>query len=245
MVGAAVILVVLLGGLLAIISNVTEDEPDTVDIGPTTTLDPSTLSAEGQELYSLVEASEVGPYHVAFAVDSPELGSAGAAAQLEFWRDGASFREHRIGVDPSGNSTTIVIGGPDGAVSCGGAVGAAPTCTAAPDVEAALGSALATIVALLPEGETTVADATVANLPARCFTITSGEQVAELCLTSEGIPLRVDDGSVRFEASLVEPTVPPEILALPAEGAEPAPATTVPAPVPSPTTAPATTVGST
>jgi len=243
-VGAAVLLVVLLGGLIAVITNIAEDEPDTVDLGPTTTLDPSTLSAEGQELYSLVEASGAGTYHVAFTVDSSDLASAGAAAQLEVWRDGASFREHRVGVDATGNSTTIVVGGADGVVSCGGGVGAAPTCADAPDAEPALDSALATVVALLPDAETTVVDVTVANLPARCFTITTDEQAAEVCLTAEGIPLRVDDTSVRFEASLAEASIPPEILVLPAVGAEPVPAITVPAPVPPPTTAPVTTAGS-
>jgi hypothetical protein len=242
-VGAVVLLVVLAGGLIAVIANLAEDEPDTVDLGPTTTLDPSTLSTEGQELYALVEASEAGTYHVGFSVESDTLASAGAAAQLEVWRQGESFREQQVGVDASGNSTTIVIGGPDGAVSCGGGVGAPPACTDAPDAQPSLTTALATIIAQLPDGETAVADATVANVPARCFTITAEESSYEACLSADGIPLRVDDGSIRLEAALVETTVPPEILVVPDAGAEPPPAVTLapPIPPPAPPAAPSTT----
>jgi hypothetical protein len=242
-VGAVVLLVVLAGGLVAVIANIADDEPDTVDLGPTTTLDPSTLSTEGQELYALVEASQAATYHVAFGVESATLASAGAAAQLEVWRQGESFREQQVGVDATGNSTTVVIGGPDGAVTCGGGVGAPPTCTDAPDAESALTTAFATIIAQLPDGETVVSDATVANLPARCFTVTADEASYEACLSAEGIPLRVDDGSIRLEAALVETTVPPEALVLPAAGAEPPPAVTVPPPVPPPAAAPTTTAG--
>jgi hypothetical protein len=213
------LLAVIAGALIAVIANISEDEPDTVDLGPTTTLDPSTLSAEGQELYSLVQASEAGTYHVGYTVTSPDLAAAGAATQLEVWKDGELFREQRVGVDASGNSTTVLIGGPDGAVTCGGAVGAPPTCADEPDPQPALSSALATVIAQLPDADTTVVDATVANLPARCFTVSASDRTLETCLSLDGIPLRINDGSIGLEASLVEATVPPEVLVLPAVGA--------------------------
>jgi hypothetical protein len=238
--GAIGVLVLLAGGLIAVIANLAEDEPDTVDLGPTTTLDPSTLSAEGQELYALVEASEAATYHVGFGVESETLASAGAAAQLEVWRQADSFREHQIGVDASGSSTTVNIVGPDGAMTCGGGVGAPPTCTESQDADSAITTALATIIAQLPDGDTVVADETIANVPARCFTTTAGEAVYEACLSADGIPLRIDDGSIRLEAALVETTVPPEVLVVPAVGAEPSPAVTLTPPVP-PAAAPTTT----
>jgi hypothetical protein len=235
---AAVVLVGLVGGLIAYLVT-RDDEPDV--LGPTTTLDPSTLSAEGQELYGLVEASRTGTYHVAYSFNSAELASQGAAASLEMWRMGEQFREHRVGVDPTGVSTTILIGGPDGAMTCGGdpAAPTAPaTCQEASVGEPNLDEAFADVIAFLPEGETTAADATVADVAARCFTVTSEEQTTEVCFTPEGVPLRIDDGTVHLEATVVDANVPPEILVLPAAGAEPPPATTVPPPVAPPTTAP-------
>lgn len=231
----AVVLVAVLGGLIAFLAN-RDDEPDL--LGSTTTLDPSTLSPEGQELYALVQSSQAGTYHVAFAVESPELASSGAAAAIEIWRKGDQFREHRVGVDASGTSNTVVIGGPDGAVSCGGDPAAPPTCADAAGSEPTLDGAFATIIADVANGETTVADETVAELRARCFTVVSGEQTIEVCFTAEGIPLRVDDGVIHFEASVVETTVPDDVLVLPAVGAEPPPAVTIPPPVAPTTTAP-------
>jgi hypothetical protein len=234
-----VTLAVLIGGLLIFLAN-RDDEPDLA--GPTTALDPSTLSPEGQELYALVEASQSGTYHVALAVESPDLASAGAAAHIELWRNGDQFREHRVGVDPSGVANTVVIGGPDGAMTCGGAPGSPPTCAPA-DGESAdptLDGAFATVIASAAEGETTASDDTVAGQPARCFSVVDGERTLAACFTAEGTPLLLDDGAVHFEATLVEATVPDDILVLPAEGSEPPPAVTIPPPVAPPTTAPPT-----
>jgi hypothetical protein len=240
---AAVALVAVAGVLFVTLRD--DDEAatdDTLDLGPTTTFDPSTLSPEGQELYALVQAGESGTYHAAFAVRSAQLESQGVGAGLEVWRSGEQFREHLVSSDATGVNTVVIMGGPEGTMNCTQApTEAAFRCSEATSDQSAFSQAYATIIALLPDGETVARDDTVAGVPARCFTVTSEESAADLCFTPEGVPLIVDDGTLRFEATVVDANVPPEILTLPAAGGQPVPASTVPPPTPPPTTAPTTT----
>jgi hypothetical protein len=241
---AAVAFVAVVGGFLFVTLR-DDDEAatdDSLDLGPTTTLDPTTLSPEGQELYALVQAGETGTYHAAFAVDSAELASQGVGAGLELWRSGEQFREHRVSTDASGVNMLVIIGGPEGTTSCTQApTETAFTCAEASSDQTAFSDAYASIIALLPEADTTARDETIAGQPGRCYSVTSEQATAELCFTLEGVPLLVDDGTIRFEATVVDANVTPEILALPAPGGQPPPATTVPPPTPPPPTAATTT----
>jgi len=179
-----------------------------VDLSPATTLDPSTLSAEAQELLALVEAGRVGTFHVVYEARSSELDAAGSSAVLELWRRGEEVRQETVLTEAGVSNRMIAIGGPAGTISCEQPPGQELACRQVSDE--ALGPTddlLATIVGLLPTGEVTARDETVAASAARCFAVVDGDTEAELCLNADGVPLRIADDVLVLEATMLDRAV--------------------------------------
>jgi hypothetical protein len=172
----------------------------------TTTFDRDALGAEAQALLELVDLGRAGTFHARYALSSAELGAGAAAAELEVWRAPDQIRQDTMLTDSTGVVRTAAFAGAAGTIGCRHD-GAAWRCEqVTDDAYDPTNDLLAGVLPMLVGAEVASTAATVGPYDARCFTI-DGPSVAELCLSPEGVPLRVDAGGTRYEVLEVDAAV--------------------------------------
>jgi hypothetical protein len=62
----------------------------------------------------------------------------------------------------------------------------------------------------------TISDDTIAGRRVRCFTVGAASGPVQLCATPTGIPVRIAGGSVSFELTKLDSSVPTAIFRVPA-----------------------------
>lgn len=200
LVGVVGILVI---GLLVLRGGSDDDGQDKDDPKYATPIpdDPGVRGALDQ----LIAAGRATDYHVVFDLVPTEGGAApDTTLTLEQWSSAGRFREDRTTSGPNGTSRTSNSGTGSTARSCQ-TVDGKQTCTEArsapPDLPTLFLQALAGRE--VPRG-LTVADVEVLGRPARCF---EAERLGELCLGTDGIPLRLTVEAQTIEATTVDANV--------------------------------------
>jgi hypothetical protein len=162
----------------------------------TTTIAREDLPPEAQELLDLVDRGRTGTFHARYTILSPGLGESAATAELEVWRDADRIRQDTVILDAAGPTRTAGFGSPTGTVGCQQAPGGAWSCRqVATEAYDPSEDFMTGILELLGASPVTVQDGTVGPFAGRCFAL----EGAELCLSAEGVPLRVDAGGTAYE----------------------------------------------
>lgn len=178
------------------VSSSASSSTSTTEPVTTTTIAREDLTPEAQELLELVDRGRAGAFHARYTVLSPALGESASSAELEVWRDGDRIRQDTSVVDATGVIRTSAFGSPDGTVGCQQPPDGDWTCQRVAD-EAFDPSDdfVSGILGLLGASPVTVEEASVGPFEGRCYTL----EAAELCLTDDGVPLRVDAGGTTYE----------------------------------------------
>jgi hypothetical protein len=214
-----VVLIVLVGGVIvALISALggDDDESSAPTTTTTTTLPPG---PEARGLSGLLDKSRERTYHVRFKGASGDPQAASTA--LELWRDGSSVRQDVIygsGADET-RVASFVVG--SRSVSCSKTPGKDWLCQEFSQLQSDQGTPVGLVEAAAADlgGAEVVEKAeTIAGQAGRCFAITraAGDK-SEVCLTEEGIPLRVSVGGTVFDAESIEESVDGDTFTPPAK----------------------------
>lgn len=147
---------------------------------------------DSRELLDLLERGRAQTFHARYTATTPD--EADATTRLELWRDGQRVRQDSVVEAPDGTVRTASIRDPDDrVVSCvqrdGGDWNCGPPSQTSGDQDL-----FGSVADQLSGADVTVTDAQVAGHDARCFTLTDATATSELCVTDEGIPVRLAAG---------------------------------------------------
>ena len=160
------------------------------------------------ELLRLLDRSQAATYTLRLASTDT---SSGARATVWLWRRPPLVRtdtESGEG-DAARRSAKLFI--PSGSAACTRAGSGPWDCKARPDLRAGdLDVLSADVVSRLSRVGVAVADDTIGGEAVRCFVLTEQDTTTQLCLTSDGIPVRVVTGKVRAEVAQLDRSPPPE-----------------------------------
>ena len=201
-----VVLLAVIGGILALrggsgSDDAPDDKPDP-RTGATVPDDPEVRGT----LDELIAAGRATPYHLKIRVVPVEGEPASdTTLSIEQWSSGGRFREDRTTTGPNGTSRESNSGTGSTARSCQ-TVNGEQTCTEArsapPDLPTRFLGGMASREVQLG---LTVSDEELLGRSARCFTVV---QLGELCLGTDGIPLRVTVEGRTLEVTSIDADVP-------------------------------------
>lgn len=196
--------------VFAVIGAITDNAPvrtvtTTTTEAPTTTIaSAAPLGEQGEQLDRLLASGRKAKYHGVYGVEDPKLG--GIQQSLEIWRDGDRLRSDIVekGWEDGTRRITDIDNGTSkrkcttraGEQTCQ-IVDALPLDLAAFFVEG--------LVKEKPKPTLTVSAEDIAGYQARCF---AAKGVGELCLTTDGVMLRLKFQDATVTASLLEDAVP-------------------------------------
>lgn len=178
---------------------------------------PAALSPEGAELVALLSKSRSLTFHAKYRGVSTDPSVEGQSLTVELWRKPPAERED---VEVSVSSSSSRSAGfllSDGVVACNRTDARPWSCRKVAGIPP---SGTETLVRVITEAvakrEVSVKDETVAGRKARCFTVILETGDGEICVSSEGIPLRISAGPSRFELIELSTTVPDGVFKPPA-----------------------------
>lgn len=178
----------------------TTTEPPTT----TTAVPAATLGGVGKDLDELTETGRHTEYHAIYSVADPELPE-GLVQTVELWREGDQFRFDTIERASNGTRRIIAIASGSNLRSCE-TVNGVQTCkvTAVPpaDLPAAF---VRSLVTATKKPKLTSRDDDIAGFQAKCF---AADDIGELCLTTDGVMLRLVLQGATVQATRIEPDVP-------------------------------------
>jgi len=184
----------------------------------TTTAPPGPVAA----LTQLVARGQTANVDVAYT----GTDTTGSPFTAHLWRRGPLARLDQESGSGDGATRTRQLVTSTGGVSCT-QTGSAPwSCVPKPDLRIGdLGGVSPALVKGLSELDVSVRDDRVAGQDARCFTVATptastattvaAAQAAELCLTSDGIPVRVNVGPTRLDVVSLDRGRPPDSVFTP------------------------------
>jgi hypothetical protein len=190
---------------------------------PSTTTTTAPIDPDGRRLVGLLDRAAGKPLHLQYSPPGDPT-SANGAVSVEIWRDGDKIRqdvlfrqddlENRIAsfVLPSGAAVCQKTGTePWQCAPMGSTSGAAASSGL---VDAALGDLAGREVAVKTEK--------VGAFDARCFTISAEDASdSELCVTDDGVPVRIAFAGGNLDASVVDHAVDPAAFETPAKVTQP------------------------
>jgi len=220
--------VLLLGGAAvgALVSLSADDDDDRV--GPaTTTTTTQPVSDTGQELLDRLAAGRDLTLHLRF-VDEEAAADEGTVT-VELWRDGDRVRQDVILTAPGARTEISAFELPTGNVLCQRASESEWQCERSVSLATEAGEPAGLIEAAaadLAGAEVVATDEVISGEEARCYAIEADSGGSTLCVTEEGVPLRLAVQGSELTASVVERTVDGDVFDLPAEVQEPPETTT-------------------
>ncbi|MGH2726173.1 MAG: hypothetical protein ACRDKS_04270, partial [Actinomycetota bacterium] len=179
-----------------------------------TPVPPVALDAAARELLDLMAKGQDGVYHVRYRTIS--AGQTGATLTVEIWRRGSTTRQDTVASDGIQSIHTAGFTLHDGNVACRRQGSAAWECMPVTGVRTTTQQITELATSELAGRTVTVRDEKVAGRPARCFTIVGEGQSSELCLSRDGVALRVSAGETRLELTSLDAAVPDAIFKPPA-----------------------------
>jgi uncharacterized protein with beta-barrel porin domain len=204
---AGVILLATLAGVLGAIKGdpvVRTATTTTEKVTTTTAVPAATLGKVGQQLDDLTAAGRRTEYHAIYGVTDPEL-PAGLEQTVELWREGDQFRFDTIERASNGTRRIIAVANGSNLRSCE-TVNGTQTCKVTNTPPADLPAAFVrTIVTASPKPTLTTRNDDIAGYQAMCF---EAKDIGELCLTTDGVMLRLVLQGATVQATRVESAVP-------------------------------------
>lgn len=191
-----------------------DDAPaTTTTTGPPIAVD-GELDEGASELGGLLANGRSGTWHATYAV-TPPGAAADEGEELEVWRSGARVREDSVVGSGAEAVHTVGIRDGDRNVRCQRRGSAPWACAPIEAGELAQGDLLAALVGELAGQTVTPRDDTVGGEPARCFAI-GATDLGEMCVSAEGIPLRIARGGATIELVHLERAVDDSVFQPPA-----------------------------
>jgi hypothetical protein len=180
----------------------------TTTTGPatTTTVVPlAGLGAGGKALDELAASGRGAQFHAVYAVSDPKLPE-GLQQSVEVWRDGARFRSDIIERDGSGTRRQTALDDGTTKRKCETVKGT-QTCqiTDVPPVDLVVAFIRAVADAKDQEDLGVHQETDIAGYQARCF---EADGIGEVCLTTDGVMLRLKLQGATITATRLEPGVP-------------------------------------
>lgn len=215
-VGMAIgVLVALVGALaLAAVGDLGGDE---ASVEPTSTTTTVPLGPEGRELLALLDKGTSGTtFHARYSASSAEEPT--ATITIETWRKPPRVRQDSEITSNNQRLTTSVFVLGDVSIRCGRFGDAAWSCQRQSVDEADSDALFSGVREQLGKGPVTAKDDVVDGQKVRCFTLSVEGKQSEMCLTSDGIPVRVrssEGATMRLVG--FDPTVSDEVFVPPAE----------------------------
>lgn len=193
---------------------VADDDPTDVDT-TSTTVDRKSLGPEARELLDLLERQRKATYHARYAAASPDLE--GGAIRIETWQSPPRIRQDSEVRVAGQLAKTTSLALPGGAVRCT-QIGDDPwQCRRVPAGQPTGAEPVsAQAVEQLRSGSVSARDTTIGGRAVRCFGLSVGEQSSELCLTGQGVTVRVSAGGSSLELAELETEVDDAVFEPPA-----------------------------
>jgi hypothetical protein len=221
---ALVLVALLVGGgivaVIAIVSGGDDDDPSVEATSTTGTTEP--LGEQAQDLLSRLERGRAGQVHLRLA--SADGAVDGRTIVVEMWRDGDLVRQDVI-IEAAGSRNEVsAFQLPSGNVICQrtaadaewGCQQSMSTATESGDPVGLIEAAAAN----LQGADVTATDEEIDGTAVRCYAIERPEGASALCLTDDGVPLRLIAQGQELTATSVEREVHADVFTPPAEVAE-------------------------
>ncbi|MEX0875644.1 MAG: hypothetical protein WD646_00855 [Actinomycetota bacterium] len=181
------------------------------------------VSEEAQELTTLTRKGQDLTYHAVYEVAGAQ--PTGGSLEIQLWRkEGLVRQDQEIRAEgrvlrTSGfrldNRTISCVREDDDPWRCQGVPETTGSATPPPD------PLIAAVVGELANKQVTAKDDEVGGRDARCFTIKDTTQTSELCITDDGIPVRIATAQATMELTELEDDVDDDIFDPPADVAAP------------------------
>lgn len=202
-----------------------DDEPsadtattETTESGPTTTLAP--LDEAGAELEALLASSRDATFHATYEATEPPQTEAGPALsyRVELFRSEGRTRQDTITELEAGTNATAGIIADGMAIICLKQGDADWACSESELAdEGAADGIFGTIVENLGGVAVTATDEEIDGRDARCFGYDTADGAGSMCLTAEGIPVRLVGNGTELVLTELEDSVPGDAFEPPAE----------------------------
>lgn len=197
-----------------------DDAPEVATTSSTTTTEGLTDAA--QELLDRLERGRESPMHVRLESDEPSPQS--PALTVSIWRDGDRVRQDLLLVAPGARTELSAFQLDDGNVICQRPAAEEWICqralSLATEEEEPVGLVEAA-AANLDGAEVTATDEEIDGTPVRCYQIERDEGPSTMCVTDDGVPMRLAVQGQQVTATLVEREVDDAVFVPPAEVTEP------------------------
>lgn len=212
LVGAAVI------GAVAVVLGGGDDDSDGAAATASSTTTTHELGSDAEELLARLAEGRQGAVHVRLA--SAEDALAGGTVTVEIWRDGDLVRQD-VQLDSATARTQVsAFQLADGNVICQREAEGPWACQRAASVATENGDPVGLIEAAaanLQGADVTGTDEEIAGTAVRCYAIERPDGTSELCLTEDGVPMRLATEGQVLTATGVEREVPGDVFTPPAE----------------------------
>ncbi len=221
---AVVLVALLVGGAIvgaiAILSGGDDDDASLTASTSTTTTEP--LGEDAQDLLSRLERGRSAEVHVQLASGAGAVG--GGSVTVEIWRDGDLVRQDVLLEGPESRTKVSAFQLPDGNVICQRTEADAPWgCERSMSVATESGDPVGLIEAAaanLQGADVTATDEEIDGTPVRCYAIERPDGASSLCITEDGVPMRLTTQGQELTATVVDHEVPEDVFRPPAEVTE-------------------------
>lgn len=207
---------VVLGGFLALRGG---DDDEARGPAPTTT-STKPVTKVGHELLDRLAKGRQLELHLKLEPDPATPSADGSNVTLELWRNGDLVRQDLVLTGPGVRNEVSSFQRPDGDYYCQKAQDADWVCQATRSTATESGQPAGLVesaAATLAGAEVVATDTTVAGQAARCYDIKGQQGASTLCVSAEGIPLRIGVNSQQLTATTIERSVDPKAFDLPAK----------------------------
>jgi hypothetical protein len=198
-----------------------DDDGSAAPAESTTTTAP--LSDEAEELLERLERGRQGALHVRLEAATEAEAAEGSLA-VEIWRDGDLVRQDVLLSAPGVRTELSVFQLPDGNVLCQRAAEAEWVCERSASLATESGDPAGIVEAAaanLNRAQVTVTDDEIAGTAVRCYEITGSGEASTMCVTEDGVPMRLAVQGQELTATDVEREVDPAVFEPPAEVTDP------------------------
>jgi hypothetical protein len=183
----------------------------------------SSVNKEAAELITLLSHGRGVTFHARYRAVTAQSAASGESVLLDLWRRPPAERE----------DTTITVSGrtekasgfllKSGVVVCRQTSGTW-TCREVSGVQTSTAETLVASITRQVAGRNVSArDDTIGGHKVRCFTLELDTGPGEICVTTDGIPVRISAGDSRFELTELTTSVSDAIFRLPAPVTSPSP----------------------
>jgi hypothetical protein len=184
--------------------------------GAVTTTTGEPLDAEGQELVEILARSDELVYTASFSFMNAGPGGE-QDLLLTVWRKGERNRQDLEGTSNGQPIHTSMFTEPQRSVACTVTAESTWQCQTVAETPPPLDQLIAGVRQELGGRDIVASDGEVGGTPARCFSLTEGDETAELCVREDGVPLRIESGAATLELQSFGESVDDSIFIPPAD----------------------------